>query len=248
MSVDRMKPLLTTAEITPNAAEQPIEVYHLAHDLRGPLNSILGFTELLLDGIEGPLNEYQQADIAAINQSAQNLLHLINTVVDLSKVEANRLNVTIAPVDLLEAVDKVVTFDFGTVKPKHFKVITDLPAALPPAHAQASRVQQMLFGVLRFAFKMNTDSLTIRARHDDETVTLQIELGAVTLSEEMCTGIFQPKMVFDTAGHKHLGPGGVEMPLVRRLAEVQEAQVWVESSPDVGTSFYLKFKCEVGRV
>lgn len=85
-------------------ARQPLEIYHLSHDLRGPLNSILGFAELLLEEIEGPLNETQHADVSAIYQSAQNLLHLINMMVDLSKLEANRLKLDFKAVNLAEAV------------------------------------------------------------------------------------------------------------------------------------------------
>src|SRR6185503_13419133 len=99
-------------------SQQPLEVYHLSHDLRGPLNSILGFAELLLEGIEGPLNETQQADMTAIYQSAQNLLYLINTLVDLSKLEANHLIFDFKSVDLNQIIEGMVTSDFGAVKPE----------------------------------------------------------------------------------------------------------------------------------
>jgi signal transduction histidine kinase len=95
-----------------NPDSEPFEVYHLSHDLRGPLNSILGFTELLLEEIEGPLTDIQKEDILAINQSAQNLLHLINTMVDLSKFDAGRMEFNLGEVALDQVVNTVLASDF----------------------------------------------------------------------------------------------------------------------------------------
>src|SRR4030095_11379092 len=89
-------------------SHQPLQLYHLSHDLRGPLNSVLGFSELLLEGLEGPLNEVQIEDITAIRQSATTLLNLINVVVDLSRLEADRLVLTFKLVELEPVIAKVL--------------------------------------------------------------------------------------------------------------------------------------------
>lgn len=220
---------------------QPLEVYHLAHDLRGPLNSILGFTELLLDGIEGPLNDYQEADITAIHQSAQNLLRLINTVVDLSKLEAQRLELNLEPINLLEVIETILAFDFGTNKPAHIELCAELPATLPPINGQPDRVEQMIMNLLRFGFKTKTAQVVIRATSDDHFVTVEVDVGPETFSEEELTAYFQLGVILDATGHSHLTRGGVDLPLVRQLADLHQAELGHQSKSGEGTVFWLKF-------
>lgn len=230
---------LTNSDNNQTITEHPLEVHHLAHDLRGPLNSILGFTELLLDGIEGPLNEYQLADISAINQSARNLLYLINTVVDLSKLEANGLTVSPNAVDLAQVIYKVVHADFGTIKPATVQLAVDLPDNLPQVQGQSSRVEQMLTAVLRFAFRKQADTIALTTIYDAQTVRLDIVVRPYCLDN--CETVFRPIATIDNNGHSHLGPGGVDLPLVYQLAKVQHVAVQAERLQNEGTKFSLMF-------
>ena len=136
-------------------SRQPLEVYHLSHDLRGPLNSILGFSELLLEGIEGPLTEYQEADITAVYQSAQNLLSLINNLVDVSKLEAGRLKLDFGAVDVEGVVQNILSFDFGPNKPEQVELISTITEALPPVRGDRDRVEQMIMSLGQVCFQEN---------------------------------------------------------------------------------------------
>ena len=98
------------------SAPPTIKVDNPSHHLRGPLNSILGFTELLLEGIEGPINEIQAEDLTAIQTSAKNLLQLINTVVDLSKLADDQLRITPEIVDL-KAIFESILYEINISKP-----------------------------------------------------------------------------------------------------------------------------------
>lgn len=219
---------------------QPLEVYHLSHDLRGPLNSVLGFAELMLAGIEGPITEHQEADLIAIRQSARNLLWLIDTVVDISKLEADRLKLEFGQVDLKRVVQEIVESDFGTIKPEDLELASDLPAALPPLWGVTERVKQMVLCLLRFGFKMQRKGrLTIGVDVKDRMVVIRVTLDLVILSDEQTADLGELVVHIHDAGRAELSPGGLEMPLVQRLARTHNGQVWVESKADSGTTLYL---------
>jgi len=228
--------------LTDNSNGQQLAMHHLAHDLRGPLNSILGFSELLLDGIEGELNEYQQADIMAMYQSAQNLLRLINNVMDLSRLEAHRLNLTIEPIPLAPILEDVLAFNFGSTKPESVRLVGNLPPNLPLILGQRDRVQQMVLGLMRFACKTQTTQVTLTATPDDEFITVQVHTGPEVLATKDLTDIFELQVTVDTTGHSKLSRGGIELPLIRGLAQAHQGEVWAESSPEHGTTFYLKLR------
>lgn len=222
-------------------ARQPLEVYHLSHDLRGPLNSMLGFCELLLEGIEGPLNEMQQTDISAIYQSAQNLLALVNTMVDLSKLEANRLNFNFGAANLDKVVEGIVNAGFGTLKPEQLEIIIHLAPALPPVWADRDRVEQMIKALLRFAFKLKRKGqITLAvAPGDNQEVILHLDIEGVELPQAELAELFELVVKVDPSGRSELGPGGLELPLVRALAEKQQSRVWAENRAEQGLTLYL---------
>ncbi|MCL4298140.1 MAG: hypothetical protein KJ077_20535 [Anaerolineae bacterium] len=222
---------------TSGPSRQPLEVYHLSHDLRGPLNSILGFAELLLEEIEGPLNETQQADISAIYQSAQNLLHLINTVVDLSKLEAGRLTFDPKKIDLNGVVEAALPA-FITAEPGQPELINQISPPLPAVWADRDRVAQMLKSLFKFAYKATKKgSITLAAWNETTDVILRLEIAQVSSPQAEETDLFDLTVNVDSTGRTSLGRGGLELPLVRALAEKQGGRVWAESHGDVLTIY-----------
>jgi signal transduction histidine kinase len=223
-----------------DSTQQPLELYHLAHDLRGPLNSILGFGELLLEGLDGPLTETQQADIAAMYQSAQNLLSLINAVVDLSKLEAEHLALDLGPINLSKILHEIAAADFGPVKPTEVELIGNLPANLPTVWGDRGRTEQVIKILLRFAFTLQKKgAIRLSAQAYEQTALTQIEVEEARLTEDELNELFELIVKVDGAGHTKLGRGGVHLPLSRRLAEKQQGRVWAERGEDNKVTFYL---------
>ncbi len=225
-----------------NSSFQPLEVYHLSHDLRGPLNSILGFSELLLEGVEGPLNENQEADIGAINQSAQNLLRLINNLVDLSKLEADCLNFEFVAVEVNKVVQKILADDFGASKPEQLELAANLPKAEPVVSGDRDRVEQMVMSLVRFGFKMQKTGqivITVAVEEAAGEVIIQVRLAETRLEPEQLAGLFELGVQVDETGRSKLGLGGLELPLARGLAEKHGGRLWAESIADQGLAFYL---------
>jgi len=222
-------------------SRQPLEVYHLSHDLRGPLNSILGFSELLLEGVEGPLTEYQEADISAIYQSAQNLLRMINNLVDLSKLDADRLKFDLGPVELKPVTEEILSFDFGTNKPEQVELISTISGDLPAVMGNRDRVEQMIASLIIFSFKkVKTGQVVIAAAGTDQAVTLQVSFGEEALPGEEMAELFELAVHVDSGGRSELGSGGLDLPLIKGLVEKHNGELWVESNENAGTTFYLK--------
>jgi signal transduction histidine kinase len=220
---------------------QPMQVYHLSHDLRGPLNSILGFAELLLEGIEGPLTENQHADLTAIYQSAQNLLYLINTVVDLSKLESERLILEIVDLDLSNLLNEVAAIDFGAIKPDDLTVSVESLEAIPPVRADRERVIQIFDNLLRFIFKFKKKgTIKLSAHSNGQEVTAQVDVDEFELAEVGSPELFELVIKIEPAGRTKFGKGGLELPLARGLAEKQQGQLWLEHNEGNGITFYLK--------
>jgi len=221
-----------------NPSQKPVELYHLSHDLRGPLNSMLGFADLLIEGIEGPLNDIQIEDITAIRQSARNLLHLINTVVDLSKLDSGGIVLNPVPVDLAEAVQNIVSYELNI---EGIKFVTTFADTLPPVLGDQARVKQMLLDLLKFAVKAQKSGVVnLSSAHNASSVTLQISIDGATFLPEQVDSLFELKVHTDSAGRSELGKGGVGLPLVQGLAQQHGGRAWAESNLGAGTVFYLK--------
>lgn len=228
--------MFTVQNQAAGASKQPLQIYHLSHDLRGPLNSILGFTELLLEGVEGPLNEIQTEDIAAMRQSAQNLLQLISAVVDLSKLAANRLNLSFGPVDFGQVVQEALSVD--TSSP--VEVSATLPDSLPPIEGDQGRVEQMVLALLNFARKLKQEGkLQVSLEQTQTDATLQINAPDVLMPPEQESELFELVVHTDDAGRSELGVGGLNLPLAHQLAQAHQGNMWVESKA-AGTTFFLR--------
>jgi len=226
---------------TLNPSRQPLQLYHLSHDLRGPLNSVLGFTELLLEGLEGPLNEVQIEDITAMRQSATALLNLISTVVDLSRLEADRLVLAFKPVDLELAVARVLELVAASAKTGQVKLVTDIPETMPRLWGDPDRTEQMILHVINFILKRkNGGQICLSAQPDQKMATIKIGVDEVITSPEEMEELFDLGVHVDSAGHSSLGKGGLTLPLAYGLAQKQQGKLWVESEEGVGTSFYLQ--------
>ena len=218
--------------------QHPLEAHHLSHDLRGPLNSILGFSELLLEGIEGPLNDMQAEDIKAIYQSAKNLLLLINNIVDLSKLQAQAISFEIGIVDLEHILRGITHIDFGIAKPPALAITVAPPPNTASFLGDATRIEQMILNLIRFSFKKKrSGEINISATCTPQVATLTVAMSDVEISEAEQAILFDLGVTVDATGRSELGPGGLELPLARLLAESQNGQIQVESNARLGTIF-----------
>lgn len=222
---------------TGSSSSRPLELRHLSHDLRGPLNSILGFSELLLDGIEGPLTDMQTEDITAIRQSAKHLLQLINTVVDLSKLAADELRFDIADISLADVIKKLAPL---IKRDLAIEIAVDLPNSGPVVRGDSDRIGQIILIVTHFLINQEkVKKIRLIVEPGNADVTLRIIAPNLVLPQSKLDEIFELTVQVDAHGHSKVSYGGVELPLARQLAARQQGRLWAESQEDRDTCFVL---------
>ena len=126
---------------------------NMSHELRTPLNSIIGFSRVIMKGIDGPVNETQKQDLTAIYNSGQHLLTLINNILDLSKIEAGKMELQITELNINDLVNGIMSTAVGLVKDKPIRLSHEIPPNLPTVQADQTRVRQILLNFVSNAAK-----------------------------------------------------------------------------------------------
>ena len=142
---------------------------NMSHELRTPLNSIIGFSRVILKGIDGEINDIQKQDLSAIYNSGQHLLYLINDILDLSKIEAGKMQLSFTDLDINEIVNSVMSTAVGLVKDKPIKLEKEIEDGIPVVHADATRVRQVLLN-----FVSNSAKFTEEGSHSSLSISSRI--------------------------------------------------------------------------
>jgi signal transduction histidine kinase/ActR/RegA family two-component response regulator len=219
---------------------------NMSHELRTPLNSIIGFSRVILKGIDGPITELQQQDLAAIYNSGQHLLNLINDILDLSKIEAGKMELNFEEnVNIADLISSVMSTVSGLVKDKPIKLYRELASDLPGVRADPLKVRQVLLNLLANAAKFTEQgSITINARlqpgvdHQLEILISVTDTGT-GISPEDRNKLFQPFSQVDASATRKTGGSGLGLSISRHLVEMHGGRIGVESEAGKGSTFYF---------
>jgi signal transduction histidine kinase/DNA-binding response OmpR family regulator len=219
---------------------------NMSHELRTPLNSIIGFSRVILKGIDGPVNDIQSQDLTAIYNSGQHLLGLINDVLDLSKIEAGKMELAIEDgVNLSDLVQSVMATVAGLVKDKPIQLHRQIPQDLPSLHADPMKVRQILLNLLSNAAKFTDQgSITVTAKVEEspagfpEMVVNVIDTGSGIAPEDQ-DKLFQPFMQVDGSLTRKTGGTGLGLSICRALVEMHGGRIGLESQAGKGSRFYF---------
>ncbi|MGH2492830.1 MAG: histidine kinase dimerization/phospho-acceptor domain-containing protein, partial [Candidatus Limnocylindria bacterium] len=162
----------------------------VSHELRTPMNAIIGYTKLMLDGLDGELTEQQTADLERVVQAADNLLGLINGLLDLAKIEAGKMELNVEEVDLPLVIDDVIELMRASADAKSLSMRAEVAGNLPAAWADRARMRQVLVNLIANAVKFTEHGgVTIRASVVDGWITIAVADTGVGIPPEAQTYI-----------------------------------------------------------
>jgi signal transduction histidine kinase/CheY-like chemotaxis protein len=211
---------------------------NMSHELRTPLNSIIGFSRVILKGIDGPLTAMQQTDLTAIYNSGQHLLGLINDILDLSKIEAGKMELSFDEVDLKPIIKGVMSSAVGLVKGKPIELDQHVPDDLPIIWVDGTRVRQVLLNLVANATKFTEEGkITLSASYDDEWVTICVTDTGIGVPQEKMGSIFEEFTQVDGSTTRSAGGTGLGLPISRHFVEMHGGKITVESQLGVGSVF-----------
>ena len=210
----------------------------VSHELRTPMNAIIGYTKLMLDGLDGDLTEQQVADLQRVAQAADNLLGLINGLLDLAKIEAGKMELNSEEVDINTVIEEVIELIRPQADAKGLALETDVPRALPAAFADRARVRQVLVNLAANAVKFTErGSVTVAATVADSWITLAVTDTGVGIPAEAQLYIFDEFRQADSSTTRKYGGTGLGLAISKRLVALHGGRLWVDSAAGVGSTF-----------
>jgi signal transduction histidine kinase len=233
---------------------------NMSHELRTPLNAIIGFSDLILEGGAGPVPEEQRDFLDAVLRNGRHLLALINSILDLSKVEAGRMTLTLAHTDLREAITAAVADTASLRSAKRQPCSLHLDEASLVVVADGSRVRQILFNLLSNAAKFTPEageiSLTaVRTRaplpvpsdragderrmETQEVVWVSVADSGIGIAAEDMPKLFQEFSQVESSASRQAQGSGLGLALSKRFVELHGGTIGAESIPGRGSSFWF---------
>jgi signal transduction histidine kinase len=219
---------------------------NMSHELRTPLNAVLGYAELIQDGIYGEVPQKMQDVLERIQQNGRHLLGLINDVLDLSKIEAGQL--TLSPVDysLRELVLDVVSATEALAAEKRLALEVDVPPDLPHGRGDERRLTQVLMNLVSNAIKFTeAGSVSIRAKVQDGSFFVAVSDTGVGIAPEDRERIFEEFQQVDTSSTRKKGGTGLGLAIAKRIVELHGGRIWVDSIPGQGSTFAFTLPLQV---
>jgi len=210
----------------------------MSHELRTPLNSIIGFTGILLQELPGAINDEQRKQLGMVQTSARHLLALINDVLDISKIEAGQLEVTLEPFDVPELVQEVVCATQPLADVKALQLDVDVAERVGTMDSDRRRVSQILTNLLSNAIKFTEEGrVAISVTSDELEISFAVADTGIGIGSEDLEKLFVPFQQVDSGLTRKYEGTGLGLSICRRLAEKLEGIIEVESTPGQGSTF-----------
>lgn len=223
---------------------------NMSHELRTPMNAIIGFTSLLLEDAALHLSDRHRRSLERVSRNARDLLQLINNVLDLSKIDAGRMDVAAEPVDLRDMIERALAVVEPLKQGRPIQLTTQLQDGLPTMRTDGTRLQQILINLLSNAIKFTPDGeVKVTAdRLGPDRIRIAVSDTGIGLAESDIPNIFEE---FRQAGGSSRtgtaqGAGtGLGLPITRRLVELLGGKMSVSSRVGEGSIFAVMMPIEI---
>jgi signal transduction histidine kinase/HAMP domain-containing protein len=213
----------------------------VSHELRTPLNGILNFTRFVLDGVLGPINEQQTETLRKTLDSGKHLLALINDVLDISRIESGSLHLFVEDgIDLGRELQDIYETGKALLNKKPVALLWDIPPDLPLIRGDRRRIKQIVYNLVSNACKFTQEGqITLTVHAEPEDIVIAVKDTGPGIAEADQTLIFNIFTQSETGLRQGEGTG-LGLPISRHLVEAHGGHLWLESTPGLGASFYVK--------
>lgn len=222
---------------------------NMSHELRTPLNSILGFTDVMMEGLDGPLTEFMDNDLRLIQKNGQHLLHLINDVLDMAKIEAGRMNLNPENFKAREVLEEVTNITSTLASEKNLALFIDADADRDiMIYADRTRLRQVMINLVNNSIKFTEQGQVVLnlAPMDGGRVLISVRDTGLGIPPEKLEAVFQEFTQVDSSTTRKTGGTGLGLPISRRLVEMHGGRLWADSTgvPGEGSIFFVELPLE----
>jgi len=220
---------------------------NMSHELRTPMNAIIGYTELLIDRVDGPINEEQEKSLKKVVANAKHLLQLINDVLDVSKIEAGKIELEHKEIDLKWLIESVIPTFEPLIKQKGLALTINLAEDLPIIYGDEDKVRQVLINLLSNAVKFTLKGgITISAKTSERGIKpgeqpifleVCIEDTGIGIKEEDIGKIFDKFVQADLSTRRQYEGTGLGLSIARGLVALHKGVIWATSKYEEGSKF-----------
>jgi len=222
---------------------------NMSHELRTPLNSILGFTDVMLEGLDGKLTDYMDNDLRLIQKNGQHLLHLINDVLDMAKIESGKMNLHPETFKVHSVFDEATAITSSLANEKNIAVVIEEDSDPEiEVYADSTRIRQVMINLVTNAIKFTTDGkISLRTSMlDGARVLIKVKDTGLGIPPDKLEAVFQEFTQVDTSTTRKVGGTGLGLPISRRLIEMHGGRLWADSTgvEGEGSTFFIELPLE----
>jgi signal transduction histidine kinase len=220
----------------------------MSHELRTPMNAILGFTEMIRDGLYGEVPPEIQDPVSDIHTCGKQLLGLINNVLDLSKIEAGHMELALGEYVVEDLVNTVKLSLRSLASAKGLDLVTAVPPDLPLGLGDGKRITQCLMNLAGNALKFTREGrVEIRVELQGESLLFAVADTGIGIPADQVGSIFEEFRQADATVSRDFGGTGLGLSITKKLVELHGGRIWVESEPGKGSTFSFSIPVRVGR-
>lgn len=213
---------------------------NMSHELRTPLNSIIGFSRVILKGIDGPITQEQEEDLSSIYNNGQHLLILINEILDMAKIDAGKMSLSFSQTDLIEAAEAAVKTVRGLEQNSQVNFLWDVPKQLPHIEADPVRIRQVLLNLITNAFKYTKrGTIQLKIRNHQDHIRIMIQDTGIGIPTQDYDKVFAAFEQVDNSTTRTSGGTGLGLPITKWIVEMHQGKIWFESKVNQGTIFHI---------
>ena len=220
----------------------------MSHELRTPLNSIIGFADVLLEGLDGELNERMEEDVRLIRESGRHLRELIGDILDMSKIESGHMELRYEDIDMPQLANDIKATAMSLAQEKNLALNLDIDEKVTTVQADRTRLRQILWNITGNAIKFTEKGgVTIALQHREEHVLVSIRDTGIGIKEENIAVVFEQFRQIDGGLNRTAGGTGLGMPITKKLVELHGGEIWIESVYGQGSTFFFTIPYDTSR-